>query len=93
MELREVQLIPRTLQAVEYTEAEAEAIRQWVQDNSPFSQIVRDPVSGRLYLPIAKGQSMDVVEYGEFILFDPVSVDFISTTAEAYHEFYQEVEA
>jgi hypothetical protein len=91
MELRDVTLIQRPLKAVEYTEAEAEAIRQWVQDNSPFANIVRDPESGRLYLPIAKGQSMDVVEYGEYILFDPVSVDFISTTAEAYHEYYQEV--
>lgn len=91
MNLTNVTLIPRTLQAIQYTEEEAEAIRQWIQDNSPFSQIVRDPSSGRLYLPIAKGASMDVVEYGEYILFDPEGIDFVSTTAEAFNEYYQEV--
>lgn len=91
MELSKVTLIPRPLFAVQYTEENAEEVRQWVQDNSPFSNIVRDVKTGRLYLPIARGASMDVVEYGEYILFDEQSADFVSTTEEAYLTYYAEV--
>lgn len=89
MNTQMVQLIQRPLEAVEYTEAVAEEVRQWVQDHSSFNEIVRDPNSGRLYVPIG-GDTIDIVEYGEYILHEPGTGNFISVTPDAYHEFYEE---
>lgn len=91
MEVKKVRLIPRTLEAVEYMPENAEAVRQWIQDHASLNEIVRDPKSGRLYIPIG-GDTIDIVEYGEFILHEPGTAHFQSTTPEAYHEFYQEVD-
>lgn len=88
MNTHTVQLIARPLEAVEYTEATGEEVRQWVQDHSTFVEIVRDLNSGRLYLPI-EGDTVDIVEYGEFILHEPGTGNFRSVTPEAYHEFYE----
>lgn len=90
MNITTVQVIQRPLEAVEYTEADAEAVRQWVQDHSSFNEIVRDPNSGRLYIPIS-GDTIDIVEYGEYILHEPGTGNFVSVTPDAYHEFYEAV--
>jgi (2Fe-2S) ferredoxin len=89
MDITRVHLIPRTLEAVHYTEETAEAVRQWVQDHSSFNEIVRDRNSGRLYIPVG-GDALDIVEYGEYVLHEPGTGNFISTTPEAFHEFYEE---
>ena len=89
MQTTRVHLITRPLEAVQYTAENAEEVRQWVQDHSTYSEIVRDKNSGRLYIPIGGG-TLDIVEYGEFVLHEPGTGNFISTTPEAYYEYYEE---
>lgn len=93
MELKHVSLIPRTLEAVHYTESNAEEVRLWIQGNSELSEIVRDPKSGRLYLPLGDDAGFDPVEYGEWILRDPTSGHFVSTTDGAIKTHYTVEEA
>lgn len=92
MDITRIHLIPKPLEAVQYTEQDREAIRQWVQDHSTFTEIVLDRDNGRLYLPTERGASMEIVEYGEWILRDPDSNDFVSATHEAVSEHYETVE-
>lgn len=89
MDTTRIQIIQRPLEAVQFTEENAEAVRQWVQDNTMWTEIVCK--NGRLYLPVNKGRELDIVLFGEYVVFDPDSKDFTSMTAEAYHEFYEEV--
>lgn len=90
LDLTMIQVITRPLESVEYTEQNAEAVRQWVQDTSTFQEIVRDATSGRLYIPIGEG-TLDIVEYGEFLIHEPGTGNFRSVTPEAYHEFYERI--
>lgn len=89
MDILQVRLVPRTLEAVEYTPENAEQVRQWVQDTSAFNEIVRDSNSGRLYIPIGP-DTIDILEYGEFLLHEPGTSHFTSCTAEAFDKFYEE---
>jgi hypothetical protein len=89
MDIQKVRLIPRDLEAVQFTKDNEEAVRQWVQDNSPFESVVAQ--GGRLYLPIDGGQGLDIVVLGEFVLRDPVGGDFTSCTEEVYYAYYEEV--
>lgn len=93
MELKHVSLIPRTLEAVQYTAENAEEVRLWIQGNSPFREIVRDPKSGRLYLPLGRDGIVDIVEYGEWILRDPESGEFTSALDSAIQTHYDIEEA
>lgn len=90
MNIKTVRLIPRDLEAVEYTEQDAETIRLWIQGYSTFQEIVRDAKTGRLYLPI-EGDTLDIIEYGEFVLHEPGTSNFRSVTPDAFYEFYEEV--
>ena len=88
MDIQMVRLVPRVLEAVEYTEQNAEAVRQWVQDTTAFNEIVRDTKSGRLYIPIGP-ETLDILEYGEYLLHEPGTSHFTSCTSPAFHEFYE----
>ena len=90
MDIQKVRLVPRTLEAVHYTEANAEEVRQWVQDNSAFAEVVRDANTGRLFLPTGDG-GLEIAEYGEVILHEPGTNSFRVITKAAFDAYYTEV--
>lgn len=90
MDVQKVRLVPRTLEAVHYTEENAEAVRQWVQDNSALAEVVRDANSGRLFLPTGDG-ALEIAEYGDVVLHDPGSGGFRAITKAAFDAYYTEV--
>ena len=66
MDIKKLKLIPRAIEAVQFTGDNREELRTWVQDALAFLHVTATPE--RLYLPTAAG--MEVLEVGDWVLYD-----------------------
>lgn len=89
MDIRNIELVPRPLQAVRLTEQDAHDIRQWVQDRTPSGTVVLAP-DRSLYIHGVDGT--EKVEVGEWILFDLTDQVFTSATEGAIRAFYRDLD-
>lgn len=87
-EIKKVQLKTRPLQAVQFTGDNAEWVKEWVQGHTAFSKVVAN--KDRLYLPTAGG--MDILEPGDWVLYDPEDNGFRGATNDAIESYYDEIE-
>ena len=61
MDIKKLELIPRVIEAVQFTGDNREELQTWVQDALAFQQVTATPE--RLYLPTVAG--MEVLEVGD----------------------------
>jgi hypothetical protein len=90
MEIRVIELVPRSLEAVRFTEADARDIRQWVQDRTERGTVVLSS-QGDPSLYIHGYEGVEKVEVGEWILFDITDRQFRSASDGAINAFYRDV--
>lgn len=86
-DIRTLELIPRPVQAVQFTGDNAEWLRQWIQDKLSFQNVVATET--RLYLPSVGG--VEVLQPGEWVFYDPKDGAFRGATDEAVQNFYVDV--
>lgn len=84
MDIRTLELIPRPIEAAQFTGDNAEELRQWVQDRLAFQNVVA--TADRFYLPAVGG--VDVLEPGDWIFFSPEDNSFRGATDEAVKTHY-----
>lgn len=89
MDIRRIELVPRTLEAVRFegNDNERRDIQQWVQDRTPEGTVILSHEA--LYLIGVSGT--EKVELGEWILFDVTDRQFVSATDGAVAAFYRDV--
>ena len=87
MELKTLRLKPRYLQAIQYTDTNYAEIKEWVQSNLAFQNVVA--TAEKLYLPTASG--VDILEPGDWVLYDPEDNIFRGAEDNAIQNFYEEV--
>lgn len=84
MDIRTLELIARPVKAVQFTESNAEELRDWVQSHLAFQQVVGN--SERLYLPAVGGT--DILEPGDWVFYDEADNAFRGATDEAVKTHY-----
>ena len=89
MDIKKLKLIPRVIEAVQFTGDNREELRTWVQDALTFQQVTATPE--RLYLPTVAG--MEVLEVGDWVFYDRMDSTFRGATDAAVQVHYREVEA
>lgn len=87
MDIRKLQLIPRAVEAVQFTGDNYIEIRDWVQSELAFQNVVVN--EERVYLPSVGG--MDILEPGDWVFFDREDKAFRGATDEAVTGYYVEV--
>lgn len=89
VELKSLQLIPRTIQAVKLTEDNLQEVADWVQSKLAFQE-VKVTKDGRLLLP-SVGQYVDMLEAGDWVFYDPQDNSFRGAEDDAVNGYYMEV--
>lgn len=91
MDIKTIELIARPVQAVQFTGQDNDNadLQAWLQDRLPFQKVTL--TADRLYLPSVGG--MEVLERGDWVLYDPTDRVFRGATNDAVVRFYREVPA
>lgn len=90
MKTVKLQLIPRTIEAVQLTEDNLDEVRAWVQSKLPFHRVHTVKDIKVLYLP-SDGPYIDVLEPGDWVFYDPQDNLFKGAEDSAVQSFYVEV--
>lgn len=88
VELKTIQVIPRPVQAVQLTDENLSEVAAWVQSKLAFQKV--DAVKGQLFLP-SVGQFIDILEPGDWVLYDPDQNVFTGAEDSAIQQYYTEV--
>lgn len=88
MDTKKLQLIPRTIEAVQLTDENMLEVRDWVQLKTPFQQVVG--TEKKLYLPSA-GQYVDILVPGDWVFYDEQDDAFRGAENSAVQGYYMEV--
>ena len=86
-DIKKLRLIPRDIEAVQFTGDNFEWLRQWVQDKLPSQNVTA--TADRLYLPSVGGA--EILEPGDWVFYDPQDKAFRGATDEAVTTFYEEI--
>lgn len=84
MDIRTLELIPRPVEAAQFTGDNYLELRDWVQGKLAFQQVVATPE--KLYLPAVGG--VDILEPGDWAFYDPQDNVFRGATDEAVKSHY-----
>lgn len=87
MELKNIRLKPRDIKAVQFTGHNHSQLKEWVQGVLSFQNVVS--TEDKLYLPTDGG--VDILEPGDWVLYDPADKVFRGATDDAIQNFYEEV--
>lgn len=87
MELKTLELITRPVRAVQFTGLNAAELKEFVQSKLAFQQVAISET--RLYLPSVDG--VDILEVGDWILYDEQDNVFKGATDDAIRAHYREV--
>lgn len=87
MDIRTLDPVTRPLQAAQYTGGNFAELQQWVQDRLSFQQVSAN--EKRFYLPAIGG--VEILEPGDWILFDSVDNAFRGATDEAVKNYYTDI--
>lgn len=85
--MKELELIARPVKAVQFTGQNAAELKEFIQDRLSFQQVTI--TEARLYLPAVGG--MEILECGDWVLYDPVENVFRGATDDAIQTHYREV--
>ena len=88
MDTKTLTLIPRNIEAVQVTSESIEPIAEWVQSKLPFQKVV--VAKDRLYLPSSE-ITTDILEFGDWVFYDPQDGSFRGCTDDAVQAYYMEV--
>lgn len=88
VELKTIQVIPKPVQAVQLTDDNLLEVADWVQSKLAFQKV--DAVKGQLFLP-SVGQFIDILEPGDWVLYDPDQNVFTGAEDSAIQQYYTEV--
>lgn len=88
LDIKNVVLVPRELQAAQFTGDNWQEMQAWIQGVLAFHQVTAN--EERLYLPGPGG--VEVLEPGDWVLFDPRDTYFRGATDDAIVNFYEAVE-
>lgn len=88
VEIKTLELIARPVKAVQFTGANREEVRQWIQDRLSFQNVTA--TEDRLYLPSVGG--MEVLEPGDWVFYDEKENTFKGATDEAVRAHYRVLE-
>lgn len=83
-----IQVVPRPVQAVQLTDDNLQEVADWVQSKLAFQKV--DAVKGRLFLP-SIGQFVDILEAGDWVLYDAAQNVFTGAEDSAIQQYYTEV--
>jgi len=91
MDIKTIELVVRPVQAVQFTGQDNDNadLQAWIQDRLSFQKVTA--TADRLYLPSVGG--MEILEQGDWVLYDPVDNAFRGATNEAIEQHYREVPA
>ena len=87
MDIKTLELIARPVQAVQFTGENAADLKTFIQDRLSFQQVSVTPE--RLYLPAVGGT--EILEVGDWVLYDEADNVFRGATHEAVKTHYREV--
>lgn len=87
MDIKTLEIIVRPVKAVQFTGENAAELKTYIQDRLSFQQVSATPE--RLYLPSVGGT--EILEVGDWVLYDEVDNAFRAATDEAVKTHYQEV--
>lgn len=87
MDIKTLELIARPVKAVQFTGENFLDLKTYIQDKLAFQQV--SATTERLYLPSVGG--VEILEPGDWILYDEVDNAFRGATDEAVKTHYQEV--
>lgn len=88
MELKTLELVSRPVRAVQFTGDNAAELKEFIQSKLAFHQVT--VTEDRLYLPSVGG--MEILESGDWVLYDSVDNLFRGATDDAITAHYREVE-
>lgn len=88
MDIKTLELIPRNIQAVQFTGDNFSELSTWIQDKLPFQKVTAN--AERLYLPGVGGT--EILEPGDWVFYDETDNAFRAATDEAVNTYYREVE-
>lgn len=89
MDIKTIELVTRPVQAVQFTgnDNDNADLQAWLQDRLSFQRVT--VTVDRLYLPSVGG--MEILERGDWVLYDPIENAFRGATNEAIETHYVEV--
>lgn len=89
MDIKTLEPIVRPVQAVQFTgqDNENSDLKEWIQSKLAFQQVT--VTNDRLYLPAVGG--MEILEVGDWVLYDEVDNLFKGATDGAIKNHYQEL--
>lgn len=87
MDIRKLELIPRPIEAVQFTDSNIAELREWIQGKLAFQAVTGTPE--RLYLPSVGGT--EILYPGDWVFYDRDDNTFKGATDEAVKNYYNDV--
>ena len=87
MDIRKLELIPRPVEAVQFTNSNSNELKEWVQGKLSFQGVTATPE--RFYLPSVGGT--EILYPGDWVFYDRQDNVFKGATDEAVKTHYKDV--
>lgn len=89
MDVKKLQIIPRPIEAVQLTDSNIPEVRDWVQSQLAFQNVVG--TAEKLYLPESNSIT-SILEPGDWVFHDTADNSFRGAEDAAVKAFYEEIE-